>query len=351
MADIGTSIYKGLVFFSNRNLLIPFLLMFAVSLVYTLLPLQIPTPSLNGTFLLNFAYLLGVSIVIGLISLYLTCLIIILYPQGNKLSIKKAAVLAAKKYVNFVIASILLIVFVVLGFFALIIPGIYVAIKLLFTQQEVVINRLKPMDALRRSWAITDGRFWEIFGFLLVILIISVVIYFFIWAISLTTYLIPQPNIGTAVSNIILSLTSAFLSVFSLCAITQFFLDLDTGAITPIFPAQISATHKGGETTHIIRRSGQIIGKEKKFCEYCKKETNHWVVYFLAKKWTWLLLGAISYTILGDAHVAYICTRCSYYTRPKNQNELKHKYGWSNWSGFKAPKETIEFKLRKRALL
>ena len=225
MADIGTSIYDGLTFFNNRVLLIPFLLLFLLSLGYTLISIQIPNVALNGAFVSNLAYTLAVSIVIGLISLYLTCLIIVIYSQGNRTGIKKAAIVAARKYLGFLVASILLFVFVMLGLVALIIPGIYIAVKLLFTQQEVVINRLKPMDALKSSWEMTDGRFWEIFGFLLVVLIISVLIYFFVWAISLIAYLIPQATIGAAVSDVMLSLVSAFLSVFSLCAITQFFID------------------------------------------------------------------------------------------------------------------------------
>lgn len=225
MVNIGANIYSGLTFFNNRVLLVPFLLLFLLSLGYTLAPIQIPTVAFSAASALNLAYSLAASIVLGLVSLYLTCLIIVIYSQGDRMGIKKALVVAAKKYFGFLVASILLLIFVILGLVALIIPGIYIAIKLLFTQQEVVINRLKPMDALKRSWEMTDGRFWEIFGFLLVVLIISMVIYFFVLAVSLMSYLIPQAAIATAVSDVVLSLVSAFISVFSLCAITQFFMD------------------------------------------------------------------------------------------------------------------------------
>ncbi|MEM0143954.1 MAG: hypothetical protein QXL94_08480 [Candidatus Parvarchaeum sp.] len=95
-------------------------------------------------------------------------------------------------------------------------------------------------------------------------------------------------------------------------------------------------------------RNGQVLGEEKYYCSYCDKETDHKVVYFPAKKSTWVLAGALSYALLGDAHVAYICSKCNHYTRPENQKEIKSKYGWSNWTGFRGiPNDKIEFKLEE----
>jgi hypothetical protein len=50
------------------------------------------------------------------------------------------------------------------GFILLILPGIYLAIRLGFAQLAVIDNKKKGADALRDSWALTKNRFWPIFG-------------------------------------------------------------------------------------------------------------------------------------------------------------------------------------------
>jgi hypothetical protein len=55
---------------------------------------------------------------------------------------------------------------VVGGFILLILPGIYIGIRLTFSQLAVMDPRLgkKTTDALKDSWDLTKGRFWPILG-------------------------------------------------------------------------------------------------------------------------------------------------------------------------------------------
>jgi hypothetical protein len=58
-----------------------------------------------------------------------------------------------------------------LGFAAFILPGIYVAIKLLFAIQTVVLDKSRGTAALRRSWELTDGAFWRTLGVYVVVVV------------------------------------------------------------------------------------------------------------------------------------------------------------------------------------
>jgi hypothetical protein len=50
------------------------------------------------------------------------------------------------------------------GFILLIIPGIYIAIRLSFTIYALVDKGRRGRAALKESWEITKGRFWALFG-------------------------------------------------------------------------------------------------------------------------------------------------------------------------------------------
>lgn len=53
---------------------------------------------------------------------------------------------------------------IIIGFIALILPGIYIAIRLQFIV-FAVLDGFGPMEALRKSWKMTAGRVWWLFGF------------------------------------------------------------------------------------------------------------------------------------------------------------------------------------------
>ena len=73
-----------------------------------------------------------------------------------------------------VFAPLLLVVLmyaaaVAAGLFALIIPGIYLFVRLAFVIQATVVDGLRSTDALRRSWVLVEGSWWRVFGITLVV--------------------------------------------------------------------------------------------------------------------------------------------------------------------------------------
>ena len=59
--------------------------------------------------------------------------------------------------------------YIFLGFLALIIPGIYIALGLSLAPQAFIVERLKVMEAIKRSFSLTKDKKLEIFGFALIL--------------------------------------------------------------------------------------------------------------------------------------------------------------------------------------
>jgi uncharacterized membrane protein len=69
-----------------------------------------------------------------------------------------------ENYLNIILANLLVFALVVLGFFALIIPGIIIACRLAFTAYIIMDKKLDPIEAVELSWKLTRGHGWRIFA-------------------------------------------------------------------------------------------------------------------------------------------------------------------------------------------
>jgi hypothetical protein len=68
-----------------------------------------------------------------------------------------------EKYLNIVLANLLVFALVILGFIALIIPGIIIGCRLMFVSYIVMDKNLDPIEAVEMSWKLTRGHAWKIF--------------------------------------------------------------------------------------------------------------------------------------------------------------------------------------------
>ena len=66
-------------------------------------------------------------------------------------------------YLHVILANLLVFALVVLGFFALIIPGIIIACRLAFVSYIIMDKKLDPIEAVEMSWRLTRGYGWKIF--------------------------------------------------------------------------------------------------------------------------------------------------------------------------------------------
>ena len=74
----------------------------------------------------------------------------------------------------YLIASILFGVSVALGSILLIVPGIMIAIAWMFYTYLIIDKGLQPVEALKKSAEITKGYRWQLFGFMIVLVLINI---------------------------------------------------------------------------------------------------------------------------------------------------------------------------------
>ena len=77
-------------------------------------------------------------------------------------------------YWPYLIASILFGVSVALGSILLIVPGIMIAIAWMFYTYLIIDKGLQPVEALKKSAEITKGYRWQLFGFMIVLVLINI---------------------------------------------------------------------------------------------------------------------------------------------------------------------------------
>lgn len=67
-------------------------------------------------------------------------------------------------YLNIILANLLTVAIIGLGFLFFIVPGIIFACRLAFVSYLVMDKNLEPVAAVEKSWAMTRGHGWKIFG-------------------------------------------------------------------------------------------------------------------------------------------------------------------------------------------
>jgi len=80
-----------------------------------------------------------------------------------------------KNYLNIVLASLLTSALIIIGLICILIPGIIIACRLVFTPYLVMDRGLDPIKAVEESWRLTRGHGWTIFsmGFVSFFIIIA----------------------------------------------------------------------------------------------------------------------------------------------------------------------------------
>jgi hypothetical protein len=95
--------------------------------------------------------------------------------RGTKPQLSDLFVPFQREWIACVIAGLLLSIILIVGFILLIIPGIFLAVRLSFVPFLVVDEGWGPVQALSESFRRTGGHFWQLLGaFLLGILVVIV---------------------------------------------------------------------------------------------------------------------------------------------------------------------------------
>jgi uncharacterized membrane protein len=68
-----------------------------------------------------------------------------------------------ENYLHIILANLLVFALVIMGCFALIIPGIIIGCRLAFVSYIIMDKKLDPIEAVELSWKLTRGHGWTIF--------------------------------------------------------------------------------------------------------------------------------------------------------------------------------------------
>jgi hypothetical protein len=83
---------------------------------------------------------------------------------------------AAGRFLPLIVAYIVVVILLIPAFIALIIPGIWLAVKLSMVFPAVVCEKAGPFRAIGRSWNLTKDNWWRVFGTLVVVFLLLFVI-------------------------------------------------------------------------------------------------------------------------------------------------------------------------------
>jgi hypothetical protein len=89
--------------------------------------------------------------------------------RGTRIDLKKCVADSRKWLFNLVVGSLIYIFFTSIGLLLFIVPGIIIAVRLSFYCFFIVLDDLRPVDALKKSAQATKGYTWPIANSLIIV--------------------------------------------------------------------------------------------------------------------------------------------------------------------------------------
>jgi hypothetical protein len=77
------------------------------------------------------------------------------------------------RFLHVVLMNVLLVVGYFVGFLLLIIPGIWVVVTTAFSTQYFILKKEDAVESIQKSIEMVKGRWWNVFGFILVLVLIN----------------------------------------------------------------------------------------------------------------------------------------------------------------------------------
>jgi len=122
-----------------------------------------------------------------------------------------------------------------IGLLVVTLIGVFIAVRLVLTSAVASAERGGPIAVLRRSWELTRGNWWRLFGFLLIFLIGALVL--LLAAQSITAVIarllfhdISRLSVGGLLISIVAQLVSAGVSVLLFTMLARIYVQLTSRA-------------------------------------------------------------------------------------------------------------------------
>ncbi|QVI86533.1 YciC family protein [Pseudomonas viridiflava] len=160
------------------------------------------------------------SLVIGLFfyPLYTAALILFLdaRTRGEEPATRDLLAMALRLWPTFAVLSAMSTLLIMFGLSLLVVPGIWVMIKLAFSEYLLVLRRLTPFMALRESMLMTTGHFTRI-------MVCVLCVYIPLWLLEgVGLYLMPEPQ--SAPVSLLIDSISSFLNLFTSIVMFRLFM-------------------------------------------------------------------------------------------------------------------------------
>ena len=133
--------------------------------------------------------------------------------EGEKWNIKGCLLVGLSCWINLLVVNIISSLFIILGLFAFIIPGLFIFARLSLAEFSVVLDRINPLEALYHSFKISKKFTWQIISSAL---LLSIILLGFQLLIHLLIVTLSLANIFTfmATELLIIILWSTFTILF-----------------------------------------------------------------------------------------------------------------------------------------
>ncbi len=107
--------------------------------------------------------------------------------------------------VQLILGMIIYAAAVFVGFICLIVPGIYLSVRLGFVLYAIVSNNCTAIDGLKYSSKLVEGRWWNVFGSMLVVVMVFLipVIIIIVAGIMIAAIFSSQPLIAALLNTIV----------------------------------------------------------------------------------------------------------------------------------------------------
>ena len=129
----------------------------------------------------------------------------------NQVTVGQAFNQANRRLLPLIGVYIMCFLLVLAGCIALIIPGLYVSYRLIFSLYATVIDNSSVIDSISSSWELTKGRWWLVFrSYFLIILVAFVPILLIVMLIRSTGNLLVSQLVG----NLLGFLAGALMNVY-----------------------------------------------------------------------------------------------------------------------------------------
>jgi hypothetical protein len=180
------------------------------SLFATTLADQLPAEAMNTAYPLALDVPLAVSGVVTAIALVATILVSIvamraLYADLDEVPNAQHTHRLPRTLAVLIVVSLITGVAIGIGLIFLVIPGIFLAVALVFTQLAVVVEEAGVVGALKRSWSLTKGNRIRLFALGLIVAIVSGILSALFGLLGVVS-----PAVGNLVSAAITGVMSLF---------------------------------------------------------------------------------------------------------------------------------------------